>query len=258
LVRADLEGDMNNVTDHEAGDAGGAGGAVDLAAAMAAAALVLKEPETVEDALARLVVVALSVIPGAEQCGISVADRKSVTTVASTDGMVDRLDQLQYDLDEGPCLDAMRHHTSVVVDDMRTETRWPRFAPPAAEAGCISQMGLEIFRESGRVGGLNLYSTRPSAFDDQTRQAATLLAIHTSVVMGKVIAVDNLHHALRTRQLIGQAVGIVMYRYAVDEQAAFAYLARTSQNSNVKLHEVAAKIVADTAIGTFRDPGHAR
>ena len=126
----------------------------DLAAAMAEAALALKEPETVEAALARLVVVAQTVIPGAEQCGISVAGRKSVTTMASTDGMVDRLDQLQYRLDEGPCLDAMRHHTSVVVDDMRTETRWPRFAPPAVEAGCISQMGIEIFRDSGRVGGV--------------------------------------------------------------------------------------------------------
>ena len=228
----------------------------DLAAALAEAALALKEPETVGQALSRLVEVALSIIPGAEQCGISVADRKTVSTVASTDGMVDELDQLQYRLDEGPCLDAIRHHTSVVVDDMRTETRWPRFAPPAAEAGCISQMGIEIFREAGRVGGLNLYSTRPSAFDDHTRQAATLLAVHTSVVMGKVIAVDHLHHALQTRQLIGQAVGIVMYRYAVDEQAAFAYLTRTSQNSNVKLHDVAAQIVAATAAGTYRDPHH--
>jgi transcriptional regulator with GAF, ATPase, and Fis domain len=228
----------------------------DLAAALAQAALALKEPETVEQALSRLVGVALSIIPGAEQCGISVADRKSVSTMASTDGMVDELDQLQYRLDEGPCLDAVRHHTSVVVDDMRTETRWPRFAPPAAEAGCISQMGIEIFRESGRVGGLNLYSSQPSAFDDYSRQAATLLAIHTSVVMGKVIAVDDLHHALQTRQMIGQAVGIVMYRYAVDERAAFAYLTRTSQNSNVKLHDVAAHIVAATASGSYRDPNH--
>jgi transcriptional regulator with GAF, ATPase, and Fis domain len=230
----------------------------DLAAAMAEAALAMKETETVEQALTRLVKVALSAIPGAEQCGISVADRAAVTTVASTDGMVNRLDQLQYSLDEGPCLDAMRHHTSVVVDDMRTETRWPRFAPQAADEGCISQMGIEIFRESGRVGGLNLYSSQPSAFDEYTRQAATLLAIHTSVVMGKMITVDNLTHALQTRQLIGQAVGIVMYRYAVDEQAAFAYLARVSQNSNVKLHDVAARIVADTPTGTYRDPNHGR
>ena len=236
---------MNNLTD---------GDAVELAAGMAAAALVLKEPESVEDALARLAVVALSIIPGAEQCGISVAARKSVSTVASTDGMVDRLDELQYDLGEGPCLDAIRHHTSVVVDDMRAETRWPRFAPPAAEAGCLSQMGIEIFCASGRVGGLNLYSTQPSAFDEQTRQAATLLAIHTSVVMGKMIAVDDVHHALQTRQMIGQAVGIVMCRYAVDERAAFAYLGRVSQHSNVKLHQVAARIVADTAAGTYRDP----
>ena len=230
----------------------------DLAAAMAEAALALNAPETVEEALARLVQVARSVIPGAEQCGISVADRRSVTTMASTDGVVDRLDQLQYRLGEGPCLDAMRDHTSVVVDDMRTETRWPRFAPPAAAAGCISQMGIEIFREAGRVGGLNLYASKPSAFDDYTRHAATLLAIHTSVVMGKVITVDNLTHALRTRQLIGQAIGIVMYRYAVDEQAAFAYLTRISQNSNVKLYDVAARIVADTATGAYRDPAHGR
>lgn len=230
----------------------------DLAAAMAEAASALKQPETVEQALARLVVAAQSVIPGAEHCGISIATRTAITTMASTDGMVDQLDQLQYDLDEGPCLDAMRHHTSVVVDDMRTEARWPRFAPPAAEAGCISQMGIEIFREPGQVGGLNLYSSQAAAFDEYTRHAATLLAIHTSVVMGKVIAVDNLTRALKTRQVIGQAVGIVMYRYAVDERSAFAYLNRISQNSNTKLHVVAEKIVADTASGTYRDPTHTR
>jgi transcriptional regulator with GAF, ATPase, and Fis domain len=238
------------------GVTGGSVDGGDLAAAMAEAALALKDPETVERALARLVLVVQSTIPGAEHCGISVADRRSVTTMASTDSLVDRLDELQYSLDEGPCLDAMHDHTSVVVEDMRTETRWPRFAPLAAAAGCISQMGIEIFREAGRVGGLNLYSSRPGAFDDCTRQAATLLAIHTSVVMGKMIAVDNLTHALQTRQLIGQAVGIVMYRYMVDERAAFAYLARVSQNSNVKLHDVAARIVADTAAGAYRDPAH--
>jgi hypothetical protein len=119
-------------------------------------------------------------------------------------------------------------------------------------------MGIEIFRERGRVGGLNLYASRPSAFDEYTRQAATLFAVHTSVVMGKVIALDTLTQALQTRQAIGQAVGIVMYRYAVDEHVAFAHLSRISQNSNVKLHDIAAKIVADTVTGAYRDPAHPR
>ena len=79
----------------------------------------------------------------------------------------------------------MRRHTAVVVEDMRTETRWSRFAPPAAQAGCVSQMGIEIFREAGRVVGLNLYSSEPAAFDDHTRHAAVLLATHTSVVMAR-------------------------------------------------------------------------
>ena len=138
---------------------------------------------------------------------------------------------------------------------MRTETRWPRFAPPAAEAGCISQMAIEIFRESGWVGGLNLYSTRPSAFDGP-RQAATLLAIHTSVVMGKVIAVDDLHHALQSRQLIGQAVGIVI-PLRRHEQAAFAYLTRISQNSNAKVHEWPPRSSPIPLPGPI-DPAHAR
>jgi hypothetical protein len=153
----------------------------DLAAAMAKAALALKDTETVEQAWRGWCWCSVDHPRGGTLRHLG--HRRSVSTMAFTDGMVDRLDQLQYTLGEGPCLDAMHHHTSVVVDDMRTETRWPRFAPQAPACGCISQMGIEIFRESGRVGGLNLCSSQPRAFDECTRQAATLLAIHTSVVM---------------------------------------------------------------------------
>jgi hypothetical protein len=89
----------------------------------------------------------------ADAVSITEWHRGKFTTLAASNELAREGDQLQYRLDEGPCLDAMRQHTWVVVDDMRTETRWPRFAPPAAEAGCISQMGIEIFRESARSAG---------------------------------------------------------------------------------------------------------
>jgi GAF domain-containing protein len=155
------------------------------------------------------------------------------------------LDQVQYELSEGPCLDALRHHTATAVADLRTDNRWPRFGPRAVAAGVISQMGIEIFRQRSTVGGLNLYASRPSAFDDDTRHAAALFARHAGLALEKSLTITNLTEALQTRQSIGQAIGIVMQRYTLDEAQAFKHLVRISQTTNITLRDVARSVVDD-------------
>lgn len=219
---------------------------LDLAAVMAEAAKALRTPANVAETLDTLVRVACTSIPGAEYVGVSLTRRDGIETAAATDPLVREADQLQYELGEGPCLDAMAAHTRVVVTDMRHESRWPRFAPRAVKLGILSQMGIEIFRDGSTVGGLNMYARHPGAFDDTTEHAATLFAVHAAVALDKTLTVTHLTEALQTRQIIGEAVGIVMCRYTLDEHTAFRYLTRISQNTNTKLRDLAQTIVDDT------------
>jgi GAF domain-containing protein len=216
---------------------------VDLAEVMAQAASSINAPEALEDVLDRLARAACTAIPGVDYAGVSIGRRTGIETMAATDPLVEQADQLQYELGEGPCLDAMGGKKLALVHDMRDEPRWPRFAPLAAELGVLSQMGVEIFRQGSTVGGLNLYAGRPGAFDDTTEHAATIFAMHAAIALDKTMTVTHLTDALRSRQLIGQAVGIVMQRHVVDEHAAFRYLVRVSQNSNTRLRDVAQTLV---------------
>ena len=216
----------------------------ELADVMGEVARTLHEPESIDDVLGRMVRVARDAIP-AEFVGVSIAGPKGIHRAAASDPVVTNLDQVQYELSEGPCLDAMRHHTATPVADLRTDNRWPRFGPRAVAAGVISQMGIEIFRQGSTVGGLNLYASRPNAFDDDTRHAAALFARHAGLALEKSLTITNLTEALQTRQIIGQAIGIVMQRYTLDEAQAFKHLVRISQTTNIKLRDVARSVVDD-------------
>ena len=128
------------------------GDGIGLAEAMAEAARALNAPETLEEVLERLVRAACTTIPGVDYAGVSIARQTGIETKAATDPIVEEADQLQYHLGEGPCLDAMAGQQEAVVRDMRTERRWPRFAPRAVELGVLSQMGT---RSSDRARPLH-------------------------------------------------------------------------------------------------------
>lgn len=183
-------------------------------------------------------------LPGVDHVGISVTHKDGrVKTLAATDPFVTALDELQYELDEGPCLTAIRDGTIVTINDARHEQRWPRFIPRAVELGLRSQIGLRLFVENQTLGGLNLYSTAADTIDPEVLATADLFAAHAALALGKARHEENLHSALSTRKVIGQAIGLIMERYALDEDNAFQYLARVSQHSNHKLRDVAAELV---------------
>jgi transcriptional regulator with GAF, ATPase, and Fis domain len=209
---------------------------------MAEVAHALNMPEALEDVLDRLVRAACTAIPGVDYAGVSIGRHNGINTVAASDPVAEHLDRLQYALDQGPGLDAIRSHTAVVVTDMAAERRWPRFALKAAQLGVLSQMGIEMFADETTVGGLNLYATRREAFDEGTRHAAMLFAVHAALALNKTMRVAGLVEALQTRQRIGQAVGIVMHKFTMDEQAAFGYLVQVCRDSNVRMEEVAVRI----------------
>ena len=217
----------------------------DVRTAMHQLAETLNAPSTLPESLLVLTQGAVDAIPGADYASISVrhADGR-LETLAATAPLVDALDAEQYKLREGPCYQAATDESFLVTFDLEGDDRWPNYGPVAAQAGFHAQLAVVLtVNNTGRRSTLNVYSSRPQEFDHESIQTAELFASHASVAMGFVHTVENLGTAITNRQMIGQAVGIIMERYQLTESRAFGFLVRVSQTSNTKLNAVAADIV---------------
>lgn len=212
--------------------------------AMDALAQTLTTPDDADEALMVLTVGAAGTIPGADHASISVKRPDgTLQTLAPTDPLITELDAHQYALQEGPCYEAVTRESFMVTFDLGVDPRWPRYGPIAAEAGVHAQLAIMLSSANGNAAALNVYATDPRRFNQDSIETAEVFASHTSVALGFVHTIENLGKAIGARQAIGQAVGILMERYDVDETRAFEFLVRTSQDSNVKLRHVAADIV---------------
>jgi GAF domain-containing protein len=222
---------------------------------MAAVAASLHQQAQVEEMLRAVVLSAQDTVPGAEEAGVAVlhSDGRSAT-VAATDSLVYQVDQLQYELDEGPCVEALQGRWVPAVARLSTDRRWPRYAPRAALLGVESQLAVQLFDEGGTVAALNLYSRRPDAFGAESTHLAGLFATQAARALGRTTSTQRLTEALTTRRVIGHAVGILMERHQLDEDEAFAYLVRTSHASGIKLREAASRMVGDVSGRTPEPP----
>jgi GAF domain-containing protein len=183
-------------------------------------------------------------LPGIDHVGITIAGSDgTLETKAASDAFVWELDELQYELEEGPCLHAIANETVTTVEWAGRDERWPQFLPRAVAKGLRSQMGMRIFTDEATLGGLNMYSTSSDTIDPAAVHMAELFAAHASLTLGHARREEHLSTALRTRKVIGQAIGILMERHDLDEDGAFAFLTRVSSHTNVKLRKVAQEIV---------------
>jgi GAF domain-containing protein len=211
----------------------------------------LREFEDVAGFIERLTGWAVEQTPGGEACGLTVEQAGSGRTVSYTGELAARGDERQYELDDGPCLEAMRSGQVVAVDDMAEEGRWGDYPRRAVEAGVRSSLSLPLtVGEAGR-GALNLYSSRPQAFSDTDERIARVWAGQASGALEiawrmaeREDAVEHLHRGLATRQVIGQAVGLLMAQRRCTATEAFDLLKGASQRSNEKLRDVAERLVA--------------
>lgn len=192
-------------------------------------------------------------IPHADEVSVTVADRSGFRTAAHTGERVKEADELQYELDEGPCVDSSKEHQVFEVASMPGERRWPRYAPKAAALCIGSSISLPLYGGDGSSGALNVYSWREEAFDDEDRRVGGEFARRASVLLANVAAfaaqselADQLRQAVATREVIGKAIGIIMERERIDDEAAFAMLRTASQNSNLKLRDIAEELVKRT------------
>lgn len=225
-------------------EADSAKGTGDLAGQLGELARSMQDEDDFEATLAIMVRAALELIPGAVEASISVAEaRRTVHSHAPSSDLPATVDRLQEQYREGPCLDAAYEEKVVRVSDFRSEGRWPDFAPAAAEAGAKSLLAFQLYINGEDLGALNVYGAEAGVFTAEAEEIGALVAAHAAVAFADAQQIAQLNEALATRDLIGQAKGILMERFKITAHQAFLVLTAASSKANIKLREVAEQLV---------------
>jgi hypothetical protein len=218
---------------------------IDLSRQVADAARELQDSGDPSTTMERAVRLAVQLVPGAYEAGITLARRgKGVETPAATDALVEKVEGWQYELDEGPCLDAIGKQEVVRSRDVGADERWPSWGPKVArETGFRSMLCFRLFTHEDLVGGLNLYSYDVDGFNEADLDEGLAFAAQTAVAIAAAREIAQLRLAVDGRTVIGQAQGILMERFELDATQSFAVLARVSQARNVKVRQIAEELV---------------
>ena len=212
---------------------------------IAEAARTLNQPRSLDETLQTIVEVACNSVPGFDQVGIATLHAKEdkVKTRAFTGDLVLHLDEIQYGLREGPCSEALQGTEAVSMSRLHIEHRWPRYVPQARAVGVRSQMAIKLHLDQHALGGINFYSTTCDGVSLDAQALARLFASHAAIALGHAHEREHLNEALKTRKVIGEAIGILMERHTMNEDHAFAYLVRASSHTNIKLRAIAQELV---------------
>jgi GAF domain-containing protein len=200
-------------------------------------------PGDLDATLASITAAAVEVLPQVQYASITMRHPDgTLDTFAPTDPLVSDLDDQQYRLLEGPCYDATTSDRYAMAGNLAADERYPRYGPVAARAGVRSQAAVRLFENKRTAGGLNLYSRQVGALDE-AQTMNQLFSHQAAIALAYSLEITTLKEAMQTRTKIGQAVGIVMERYKIPEQQAFAFLTRMSQNRNIKIRHLADQLI---------------
>lgn len=221
----------------------------ELAGRMAELARASAAPRTVDDVMKDVTTTATELIPGADTVGVLlIGSGGKFESLAGTSELPHKLDEIQMQFGEGPCVEAALDELVVRTDDFRAEDRWPLYSAAAVEHGVLSGLSIKLYTADRTAGALNMFGFRPRAFDAEDETIAAILAAHAAAAILASREGEQLKSAMATRDRIGQAKGIIMERYGVDELRAFEMLRQLSQDSNIKLADVAQRVI-DTRSG---------
>jgi GAF domain-containing protein len=203
----------------------------ELSAVFARMSGLLLSQETVETSLGLLSVLAQETVPGACGAGVSIIDERGRRSSGSTDDRVRQADALQYDLDEGPCLTAAANRALIRQDDVAGDPRWPRWSAAAADLGLRAAMSAPMVAGDVCLGALKVYAEEPGTFDAAGEQRLALFAAQSAIFVANLQTRDRaerlsgaMRQAIRGRDSISMAKGLLMGRNAVDEDTAFRVL----------------------------------
>jgi len=202
------------------------------------------------DVLGEITTIARRAMPGSEATSITLIRNDEPFTAAYDGQMALDADELQYQRDYGPCVDAGRSGQLFIIKDMQTEQRWPDYARQTAAHGVGSSLSVPLPFQATTIGALNNYSTRTDAFGDDDvvvgEEIASWVAFSVANASAAASMVDeaaNMRAAMVMRGTIEQAKGILMERYKVTEDQAFNVLSTASQHTGRKLRDVAQDLV---------------
>ena len=219
---------------------GEAAGWNELAESFGALSRTLQDEKDVDCTLQAIVHASVDTIPGAEHASISsIVARREMHTRAASGDLARAVDQAQYYTGQGPCLDALYEQRTIRLGDLEAETPWPKFTERARALGVGSMLAIQLYVSGEDLGALNLHSTRRDRFDDESEQVGLLFAAHAAVALAGAQDQEHMRTALTSRDVIGQAKGILMERYRIDAHDAFRLLVSASQATNIKLRDVA-------------------
>ncbi|WP_049822660.1 GAF and ANTAR domain-containing protein [Arthrobacter sp. H41] len=211
------------------------------------------ESSDVQDFLDNLVKVSAEAFTGAHGevfCGVTLLRPRSMITIAGSSDQARQMDEVQYGFDDGPCLRAAREGYTVHIPDFLTETRFPEYRTAIAGYGVRSALGIPILLEDGASAGLDFYSTKPDAFSAKSIAVAEGFAREASKSLRLAIRIAklsdnaaNLHAAMESRTVIDLAVGIIMAQNRCSQKKAIAILRSASSAENLKLRDIAGRVV---------------
>jgi len=182
----------------------------------------------------------------ADECGIlATTSRQKTRTSAATSSRVTQIHEIQVALDEGPCLDSIRHEPTYVCRDSRSDPRWSRWGPAVADLGIRSALSIRLQSRNRSLGALNLYAEPADAFGPKDVAIAQNFARHASIALSSAFTEEGMSVAIDARTFIGQAQGILMGRYGINAEQAFEFLRRRSQEERVKLSDIAHDVIDD-------------
>lgn len=191
--------------------------------------------------------IATQILPGVTHAGVSLVvnrRRRTLESVAATGEVPRLIDRLQDEHQQGPCLDSMWNQYTVRVDDYEKESRWPQFVAALVEQTRVrSSLSIQLYTNENELGTVNLYAEKAGAFTPEVEELALALAAQAAVGLAGARSSDELRSALASRDIIGQAKGIIMESQQVNSSAAFTLLTKLSQETNTPVYEVARKLV---------------
>lgn len=211
--------------------------------AFARLAIELSQITTVDQTAAQIVAFAMRTI-GTQYAGITMIRRRGTfETVSPSAPAVAEADRRQYDLHEGPCVDAAGTSRTVLSTDLAADERWPSWGPAAVALGFHSVLSAQLHAGGGRIGTINFYGPAERRFSRDDVDVAQLFAAHSAAALASVMHREGLQNALDSRTTVGQAQGVLMERFGVDADRAFSILRRYSQDGNRKVTEVSRRLI---------------
>lgn len=204
----------------------------------------LSEAESVDGLLQLVVDLGEAYLDGCDGASLMLIGKdRTISTPAYSSRVAYESDLAQYEADEGPCLDALRDHAVYLIDDLETEERWPTYRARALELGVRSMLSYRLHAKGRTFGALDFYSKRPNVYSPFSKVIGQVFASHAGVALKGAITEAGMEKTIESRDIIGQAKGILMERRHLSAADAFDTLRALSRNGNIPVRDLAERIV---------------